>query len=106
MTNAKTAEPVFRTIEPKIPYFGSPVALIRPLNEDGSTDLAPISSFWTLGWTFLLGLLTETKAADNVRDRPERVIHFPSPVLSAKRVLPYVECPNHIFNSARGAERI
>jgi flavin reductase (DIM6/NTAB) family NADH-FMN oxidoreductase RutF len=31
----------FRTIEPKILYFGTPVALISSLNEDGSTNLAP-----------------------------------------------------------------
>jgi flavin reductase (DIM6/NTAB) family NADH-FMN oxidoreductase RutF len=34
------------TIEPKILYFGTPVALISSLNEDQSTNLAPISSFW------------------------------------------------------------
>jgi flavin reductase (DIM6/NTAB) family NADH-FMN oxidoreductase RutF len=42
-------KPRFRTIEPKILYFGNPVALVSSLNEDGSTDLAPISSFWALG---------------------------------------------------------
>ena len=47
----------FRTIEPKILYFGTPVALISSQNEDGSTNLAPISSFWALGWTAMLGLL-------------------------------------------------
>src|SRR5580704_2526100 len=42
-------EAEFRTIEPKIPYFGTPVALISSLNEDGTTNLAPMSSFWALG---------------------------------------------------------
>jgi flavin reductase (DIM6/NTAB) family NADH-FMN oxidoreductase RutF len=56
----------FRTIEPKILYFGNPVALISSLNEDGSTNLAPISSFWALGWTMVLGLLDETKTAENM----------------------------------------
>jgi flavin reductase (DIM6/NTAB) family NADH-FMN oxidoreductase RutF len=36
----------FRTIEPKILYFGTPVALVSSINEDGSTNLAPISSCW------------------------------------------------------------
>ena len=45
----------FKTIEPKILYFGTPVALITSLNEDGFTNLAPISSFWALGWTMMLG---------------------------------------------------
>jgi flavin reductase (DIM6/NTAB) family NADH-FMN oxidoreductase RutF len=44
-------ESKFRTIEPKILYFGTPVALISSLNEDGTTNLAPMSSFWALGWT-------------------------------------------------------
>lgn len=73
------AERKFRTIEPKILYFGTPVALISSLNEDGSTNLAPISSFWALGWSFLLGLLDETKTADNLRRHAECAISIPSP---------------------------
>ena len=73
------SETKFRTIEPKILYFGTPVALISSLNEDGETNLAPISSFWTLGWTILLGLLDETKTADNVRRHAECVVNLPSP---------------------------
>ena len=69
----------FRTIEPKILYFGTPVALISSLNEDGGTNLAPISSFWALGWTFVLGLLDETKTADNLARLRECVINIPSP---------------------------
>ena len=69
----------FRTIEPKILYFGTPVALISSLNEDGSTNLAPISSFWALGWTVMLGLLDETKTADNLARLPECVVNIPSP---------------------------
>jgi flavin reductase (DIM6/NTAB) family NADH-FMN oxidoreductase RutF len=51
----------FRTIEPKIRYFGTPVALISSLNEDGATNLAPMSSFWALGGTLVLGVLDETR---------------------------------------------
>jgi flavin reductase (DIM6/NTAB) family NADH-FMN oxidoreductase RutF len=68
-----------RTIEPKILYFGTPVALISSLNEDGSTNLAPMSSFWALGWTVMLGLLDETKTAENLARHPECVINIPSP---------------------------
>jgi flavin reductase (DIM6/NTAB) family NADH-FMN oxidoreductase RutF len=74
----------FCTIEPKILYFGTPVALISSLNEDGETNLAPISSFWTLGWTILLGLLDETKTADNVRRHPECVVNLPAPEMWEK----------------------
>jgi flavin reductase (DIM6/NTAB) family NADH-FMN oxidoreductase RutF len=73
------SETGFRTIEPKILYFGTPVALISSLNEDGETNLAPISSFWTLGWTILLGLLDETKTADNLRRHAECVVNLPAP---------------------------
>jgi flavin reductase (DIM6/NTAB) family NADH-FMN oxidoreductase RutF len=69
----------FQTIEPKILYFGTPVALISSLNEDGETNLAPISSFWALGWTFLLGLVGATKTAENVARHPECVVNLPSP---------------------------
>jgi flavin reductase (DIM6/NTAB) family NADH-FMN oxidoreductase RutF len=69
----------FRTIEPKILYFGTPVALISSLNEDESTNLAPISSFWALGWTMMLGLLDETKTAENLDRVPECVVNLPSP---------------------------
>jgi len=69
----------FRTIEPKILYFGTPVALISSLNEDGSTNLAPMSSFWALGWTLVLGLLDETKTAENLERHPECVVNLPSP---------------------------
>lgn len=79
MTNSEVSEMRFRAIEPKILYFGTPVALISSLNEDGETNLAPISSFWTLGWTIVLGLLDETKTADNVRRHAECVVNLPSP---------------------------
>src|SRR5690348_12182427 len=69
----------FATIEPNILYFGNPVALISSLNEDGSSNLAPISSFWALGWTMTLGLLTETKTLANLEKRPECVVNIPSP---------------------------
>ncbi|HLH35579.1 MAG TPA: flavin reductase family protein [Alloacidobacterium sp.] len=69
----------FVTIEPKILYFGTPVALISSLNEDGCTNIAPMSSFWALGWTLMLGLLDETKTADNFARHAECVINLPSP---------------------------
>jgi len=69
----------FALFEPKILCFGNPVALVTSLNEDGTTNLAPISSFWALGWTLTLGLLDETKTADNMRRHPECVINLPDP---------------------------
>jgi flavin reductase (DIM6/NTAB) family NADH-FMN oxidoreductase RutF len=72
-------EAEFRTIEPKILYFGTPVALISSLNEDGTTNLAPMSSFWALGWTLMLGLLDETKTAENMERHRECVVNLPAP---------------------------
>lgn len=69
----------FRTIEPKILYFGTPVALISSLNQDGTTNLAPMSSFWALGWTVVLGLLNDTKTAENFSRHAECVVNLPSP---------------------------
>lgn len=79
--NPSSAKMSFRTIEPKILYFGTPVALISSLNEDGTTNLAPMSSFWALGWTLMLGLLDETKTAENLARHPECVVNVPSPDL-------------------------
>jgi flavin reductase (DIM6/NTAB) family NADH-FMN oxidoreductase RutF len=77
----EAAHTAFRTIEPNILYFGTPVALISSLNEDGTTDLAPISSFWALGWTLVLGLLTGTKTADNLKVGSGCVVNIPGPDL-------------------------
>jgi flavin reductase (DIM6/NTAB) family NADH-FMN oxidoreductase RutF len=71
----------FRTIEPKILYFGTPMALISSLNEDGATYLAAMCSFWALGWTLVLGVLDETKTAENLARHPECVVTVPSPEL-------------------------
>ncbi len=79
-------ETTFRTIEPKILSFGTPVALISSWNEDGETNLAPMSSFWALGWTMLLGLLDETKTADNMRRDPECVVNLPGARRKARPV--------------------
>ena len=73
------AETEFDTIAPQILYFGNPVALISSLNEDDTPNLAPISSFWALGWTMTLGLLAETKTLKNLEKRPECVVNIPSP---------------------------
>lgn len=74
----------FRTIEPKILYFGTPVALISSLNEHGATNLARRSSFCALGWTLVLGLLVETKTAEDLAKHPECVVNIASPELCNK----------------------
>jgi len=67
-----------RTIEPKILYLGTPVVLISTLNEDGSANLAPMSSAWWLDMSCMLGLGTRSKTVENLRREPECVLNIPS----------------------------
>lgn len=66
-------------ITPSILYFGTPVVLLSTENEDGSFNLAPISSAWALGQTVVLGVGVEGQTAHNLRSRPELVINLPAP---------------------------
>ena len=54
------------TIEPSILYFGTPVVLISTLNEDGTANIAPMSSAWWLGWRCMLGLQTASQTPQNM----------------------------------------
>ena len=67
-----------KTIDPTILYFGTPVALITTLNEDGSPNIAPMSSVWWLGWSAMLGLGTMGKTSENLIRARECVINLPS----------------------------
>ena len=67
-----------RVIEPKILYFGTPVVLISTLNEDGSANLAPMSSAWWLGQSCMLGLGQSSKTVENLRRHPQLVLNLPS----------------------------
>lgn len=64
--------------EPSILYFGTPVALLSSLNPDGSTNLAPMSSVFWLGWRAMLGLAAASHTAQNLVRHPEVVINLPS----------------------------
>ncbi len=79
MRNEQDEKNTFVTISPKILYFGTPVALVSSVSPDGSPNLAPISSFWALGWTMILGLLEDTKTLANLRRCPDCVVNLPSP---------------------------
>jgi flavin reductase (DIM6/NTAB) family NADH-FMN oxidoreductase RutF len=65
-------------IEPAILYFGTPVVLIGSLNEDGSPNLAPMSSAWWLGWRCVLGLARSSKTTQNMLRTRECVLNLPS----------------------------
>src|SRR5258706_4222946 len=66
------------TIEPKILYFGTPVALISTLNEDGSANLAPMSSAWWLDQSCMLGMGSRSKTVENLLRERECVLNLPS----------------------------
>ena len=65
-------------IEPAILYFGTPVVLIGSNNDDGSYNLAPMSSAWWLGWSCMLGLGQMGQTSDNLIRSRECVINLPS----------------------------
>jgi hypothetical protein len=66
------------TSEPGILYFGTPVVLISTTDEDGSYNLAPMSSAFWLGWRCLLGLAGTSKTTQNIMRTGECVLNLPS----------------------------
>jgi flavin reductase (DIM6/NTAB) family NADH-FMN oxidoreductase RutF len=71
------------TINPAILYFGTPVVLVSSLNEDGSPNLAPMSSAWWLGSSCLLGFGARSKTPQNILRTGECVLNLPSAGLAA-----------------------
>jgi len=67
-----------KTIEPAILYFGTPVVLVSSLNEDGTPNVAPMSSAWWLGWSCLLGFGARSKTPANILRTGECVLNLPS----------------------------
>src|SRR5215468_726022 len=64
--------------EPAILYFGTPVVLISTVNEDGTYNLAPMSSAFWLGWRCMLGLGAASKTPQNLLRTRECVLNLPS----------------------------
>lgn len=67
-----------RSIAPAILYMGTPVVLNSTVNENGSFNLAPISSAIWLGWRCLLGFEAVSKTPQNILRTGECVINLPS----------------------------
>lgn len=70
-----------RIVHPKILYFGTPVVLLTTLNEDGSSNITPMSSPWALGNRIILGLGEGGHGLTNLRRHKECVVNVPSPEL-------------------------
>lgn len=64
--------------DPSILYFGTPVVLISSINEDGTTNLAPISSVFWLGWRCIIGISALSKTAGNMLRTKQAVLNLPS----------------------------
>jgi flavin reductase (DIM6/NTAB) family NADH-FMN oxidoreductase RutF len=64
--------------EPAILYFGTPVVLISTINEDGSVNLAPMSSVFWLGWRGVLGLAAPSLTTQNLLRTGQCVLNLPS----------------------------
>lgn len=76
-----TDTPRHRVIAPRILYFGTPVALLSTLQEDGSPNLTPLSSAWALGDRLVLGLGALSQGLENLRRTREAVVNLPSAAL-------------------------
>ncbi|MCX4747617.1 flavin reductase family protein [Kitasatospora sp. NBC_01287] len=66
----------------KVLYFGTPVVLISSRNEDGSANLAPMSSAWWLGRHAMLGMGTASRTVENLLRERECVLNLPSAAMA------------------------
>jgi flavin reductase (DIM6/NTAB) family NADH-FMN oxidoreductase RutF len=69
---------VHRAIDPAILYFGTPVVLVSSTNEDGSPNIAPMSSAWWLGRSCMLGFGARSQTPANIQRTGECVLNLPS----------------------------
>jgi flavin reductase (DIM6/NTAB) family NADH-FMN oxidoreductase RutF len=64
--------------ESSILYFGTPVILVSTVNEDGSFNLAPISSIFWLGWRAVIGVGSSSQTARNLKRNGVCVLNLAS----------------------------
>lgn len=83
LEGVKTETLAHTAIEPSILYFGTPVVLISSDNEDGSPNLAPMSSVFWLGWRAMLGLGAKSQTTRNLLRTRECVLNLPSDAMAA-----------------------
>ena len=68
-------------IKPNVLYVGTPVMLLCTENADGSSNVAPASSYWALEQMLVLGLLADGQTLANLHERPGLTVNFPGPEL-------------------------
>lgn len=66
------------TISPAIFYWGTPVVLVTTENEDGTANIAPMSSAFWLGNRCMLGLAHISQTTINLRRTGQCVLNLPS----------------------------
>lgn len=81
-TDPSTKAPIMNAphcvTEPNILYFGTPVVLVSTRNENGSANLAPISSAFWLGWRGVIGIAASSQTTRNLLRTGECVLNLPS----------------------------
>jgi flavin reductase (DIM6/NTAB) family NADH-FMN oxidoreductase RutF len=65
-------------IDSAILYFGTPVVIVSSTNENGSTNLAPMSSAWWLGHGCMLGFGARSQTPINIQRTGECVLNLAS----------------------------
>ena len=60
----------------KVLYFGTPVVIISSSNEDGSTNIAPMSSAWWLGQDAMFAMATSSQTSHNLLRHGECVMNL------------------------------
>ena len=71
------------TIHPPILYFGTPVVLITTRNEDGSANITPMSSAWSLADRVVIGLSGGGQGLANLQREGECVLNLASESMHA-----------------------
>lgn len=64
--NSAAQDSTHLAVSPTILYVGTPVALLSTEKEDGSFNLAPMSSAWALGQTVVPALSAAGQTARNL----------------------------------------
>lgn len=64
-------------VDPAILYWGTPVVLLSTVNEDGSANLAPVSSAFWLGHTAVLGIGLASHSLANLQRTGEVTLCLP-----------------------------
>ncbi|PGH36893.1 hypothetical protein GX50_00127 [[Emmonsia] crescens] len=70
-------------ISPAILYWGTPVVLITSENEDGTSNIAPMSSVWWLNDRCMIGLSSGAHTSKNILRTKQCVLNLPSEDMTA-----------------------